>query len=391
MEHKIIDQVAFFEYKKLIKSNYIRFSSKSQLKTYKETLSYYTELHHIIPISMGGKDVVTNLVCLSASDHFIAHKLLYQMFQNKEMTFAFNQMRRVLHHYPHLKEEYSYHEFRENLSKYLSEGAINRFKNMPEEMKHELAKKISMITKGTYIVRDKDTGICKRIDRKDFDVTQHMFTGTGSRRSESTKKLMSEKAARDIKGIQYHNPKTGEIRYFIEGSEPKEFIKGTGIQNKHTKGTIFFHDPKTGNQIRCSPENAPSGWIKGRYTFNNSFKDKIVVKNIITGEVLLTKELIPFYTTPRANAIFSYIDKNMNKKFTGSMTKMSNDLDIDPSLLLKSIMNPDYKIGNRNKKNLKDQYFGKNIAKCMQIKMYMQNELTEDVCIMLVSNYEWIG
>jgi hypothetical protein len=37
----------------------------------------YTEQHHIIPKSEGGSNENTNLVYLTAKEHFIAHKLLY--------------------------------------------------------------------------------------------------------------------------------------------------------------------------------------------------------------------------------------------------------------------------------------------------------------------------
>lgn len=39
----------------------------------------YTEKHHIIPKSLGGKDNQSNLVCLTAKQHFICHMLLTKM------------------------------------------------------------------------------------------------------------------------------------------------------------------------------------------------------------------------------------------------------------------------------------------------------------------------
>ena len=40
----------------------------------------YTEKHHIIPRSLGGKDDEANLVSLSAREHFICHYLLAKMY-----------------------------------------------------------------------------------------------------------------------------------------------------------------------------------------------------------------------------------------------------------------------------------------------------------------------
>lgn len=39
----------------------------------------YVECHHIIPVSLGGKDVDSNIVKLSAREHFVCHLLLLKM------------------------------------------------------------------------------------------------------------------------------------------------------------------------------------------------------------------------------------------------------------------------------------------------------------------------
>lgn len=56
----------------------------------------YIENHHIIPKSLGGKDLKTNLVLLTAKEHFIVHYLLTKMFSNKtkkaKMIMAFSLM-----------------------------------------------------------------------------------------------------------------------------------------------------------------------------------------------------------------------------------------------------------------------------------------------------------
>ena len=43
------------------------------------TINGYTEKHHIIPKSLGGADHPTNLVSLTAREHFICHRLLVKM------------------------------------------------------------------------------------------------------------------------------------------------------------------------------------------------------------------------------------------------------------------------------------------------------------------------
>ena len=56
----------------------------------------YTELHHIIPQSMGGSNDKENLVELTAREHFICHWLLVKMTEGKDrskMLYALNGMK----------------------------------------------------------------------------------------------------------------------------------------------------------------------------------------------------------------------------------------------------------------------------------------------------------
>jgi hypothetical protein len=52
----------------------------------------YYEKHHIVPKSMGGGDDPNNLIYLTAREHFIAHWLLWRIYRNEKMAFAFYAM-----------------------------------------------------------------------------------------------------------------------------------------------------------------------------------------------------------------------------------------------------------------------------------------------------------
>ena len=52
-------------------------------------------VHHILPRSMGGNDDKSNLVKLMPKEHFVAHHLLWRIYNNKEMTYAFMFMVRM--------------------------------------------------------------------------------------------------------------------------------------------------------------------------------------------------------------------------------------------------------------------------------------------------------
>ena len=60
------------------------------------TTDGYTELHHIIPQSIGGSNDKENLVELTAREHFICHWLLIKMTEGKDrskMLYALNGMK----------------------------------------------------------------------------------------------------------------------------------------------------------------------------------------------------------------------------------------------------------------------------------------------------------
>jgi len=52
----------------------------------------YVERHHIVPLSLKGADIDSNIVSLTAKEHFVAHHLLWKIHRNREMTKAFMLM-----------------------------------------------------------------------------------------------------------------------------------------------------------------------------------------------------------------------------------------------------------------------------------------------------------
>ena len=62
----------------------------------KRVIPTYTETHHIVPQSLGGTNEISNLVKLSAREHFICHWLLIKMTEGEErskMLYALNGMK----------------------------------------------------------------------------------------------------------------------------------------------------------------------------------------------------------------------------------------------------------------------------------------------------------
>ena len=75
------------------KNIYNNIISKAQLR---DKLDGYTERHHIIPRSFGGSDDDSNIVTLTAREHFLAHYCLWRFssgIAKYKMAKAFSLMR----------------------------------------------------------------------------------------------------------------------------------------------------------------------------------------------------------------------------------------------------------------------------------------------------------
>ncbi|MDC8773567.1 HNH endonuclease signature motif containing protein [Roseateles albus] len=55
------------------------------------TLTCYSEWHHVLPSSMDGRDHPSNMVLLTAREHYLAHLLLYRMGHTNQI-FSVNAM-----------------------------------------------------------------------------------------------------------------------------------------------------------------------------------------------------------------------------------------------------------------------------------------------------------
>lgn len=116
----------------------------------------YTECHHILPKSLGGSDDVTNLVNLSAREHFICHLLLTKIYkigtpEYYKMVKAFfcmlvarnsNQQRYITNRtYATLKEAYktaqSINQAGENNSQYGKNKTLETRKKISESLQRQ--------------------------------------------------------------------------------------------------------------------------------------------------------------------------------------------------------------------------------------------------------------
>lgn len=126
---------------------------KAQLRG---TIQGYKETHHIIPRSLGGDNIKSNLVHLTAREHYIAHALLWKMkfegIYGSKMAFAFNTFinkmttkERGIHHTYTISSRV-YETFRKHYSemlkeKYAREGGTWVGRKHSEESKKKIGEK----------------------------------------------------------------------------------------------------------------------------------------------------------------------------------------------------------------------------------------------------------
>lgn len=67
--------------------NYEKVYTQLINKSKNRQLGGYVESHHIVPRCMGGKDESSNLVKLTAKEHFLAHKLLCEIYPSNIKLF----------------------------------------------------------------------------------------------------------------------------------------------------------------------------------------------------------------------------------------------------------------------------------------------------------------
>lgn len=99
---------------------YQRFIADRRLK--EPGLTGYTERHHIVPRSIGGRDVADNLIRLTPEDHFFAHLLLAKIY-GRGMWVAVRMMRygRVCGNRQWVGSRYMYGAARRKAAEYLRE------------------------------------------------------------------------------------------------------------------------------------------------------------------------------------------------------------------------------------------------------------------------------
>ena len=120
----------------------IYFSIVNRGKNRKLPPEIYAEKHHIVPVSLGGANGQSNLVCLTAREHFICHVLLTKFTEGKnkqKMLHAFWMMCNA-------KDSNQIRDYKINSTLYgkLKQERSNALKGKqrPQEVKLKIGKKL---------------------------------------------------------------------------------------------------------------------------------------------------------------------------------------------------------------------------------------------------------
>ena len=194
-------------------------------------LDGHVEKHHIIPKSLGGSNKKSNLVALSAREHFICHRLLVKMTIGKDkmkMSFALRNLKNRENKY---QQRYKIGSrtyaaiilgTRNNISKYLV-GENNPYygKKHSEEVRKKMRAKRSlqvMPTRKGKLYSEETLQRWREGNKKQFEDPYQIEL----RRTKCNK----------IQGMKIYHNYLGERKYYLEGTQPNGWVMGRPRKEK---------------------------------------------------------------------------------------------------------------------------------------------------------------
>lgn len=158
----------------------------------------YTELHHIIPQSMGGSNDKENLVSLTAREHFICHWLLIKMTEGEDrskMLYALNGMKAENKY----QERYHTKITARVYEKYRVEHAANHSKRMKGRPAWNKGKKLEGEELEKHLERTKNRKQMSSETKAKW-IADRVSKVIGSKRSEQAKQNISLALKGKLKG-----------------------------------------------------------------------------------------------------------------------------------------------------------------------------------------------
>ena len=114
-------------------------------------------VHHIVPRAEGGSDDESNLVMLTAREHYIAHLLLAKIYDDKPMWCAVQMMGKKFKHSSRLFEKLSKNFRAWNKGKQLSEECRRKIsqtlkgRKLPKKTREKMSKTLEILKFGLFL------------------------------------------------------------------------------------------------------------------------------------------------------------------------------------------------------------------------------------------------
>jgi hypothetical protein len=203
----------------------------------KKTAPCYTEKHHIIPISLGG--INSDVVCLTAREHYICHLLLTKFTQNKDKMKMCLALNRLVHgnekNYQISSITYGY--LKEVNAIACSERTTEYWEKIPKKQRSELRSGEKNSRWGSVVRGTETAQKISKANKGKLSGEKHPLFGKKHNKNSIEKislnrkgKAVGEKNAMYGKigkasGKKWYNDGMIE-KYFYEGSQPANWVSG---------------------------------------------------------------------------------------------------------------------------------------------------------------------
>ena len=255
------------------KQIYNQLISKRQQETPPENC--YTETHHIKPKCLGGTNEQTNLVKLTAREHYIAHLLLAKIYNTYGMYAAVIYMQTGRHKNRHFKfNSRLYQKIREEFANKMSQKMKGKILTEQHKQKLSIAHKGKPLTeehKQKLSVSNKGKPRSEETRKKISEAKKNMSEETkqkiaeslkGKHHSDETKQKMSDA----FKALYWFNNGIIAVR---AKSCPEGFVRGRYLQEESRKKMAGSHKGRCwwNNGIKnVFSRECPEGFVRGILT-----------------------------------------------------------------------------------------------------------------------------
>lgn len=204
----------------------------------------YTELHHIIPQSMGGINDKENLVELTAREHFICHWLLIKMTEGKDrskMMYALNGMK--------AENRYQQRYHTKITARVYEKYRIEHAHNHSETMKGKPAWNKGRMLEGVELEEHRERTRNRKIDpvKQALGQQKRIAKVLGQKRTDETKRLMSLASKGKPKGPMSEEQK--QARSITMTGKKKTKSHATNVANA-VLGNISINKDNTEKKVK---------------------------------------------------------------------------------------------------------------------------------------------